>query len=337
MKIISAIIVNWNDKQVTSACIRSLMAQDCTPVEIIVCDNGSTDGSVAFLKSTFPDIHLIENNENLGFGPALNRGLKVARGDHLIFLNNDLVLAPDCLRQLSKALDSNPWLGGMVPKILFENKNGHINSFGVDIHYTGIACPHLFDAADSSKMKPYETACGGIFMFPRSIYEATEGFDPDLFLYHEDHDFSWRIRLLGYRIETCPEAVMSHQYKFNKGVFKFYSSEKNRLVLLLKNYRWKTLLLISPALLAVEVAQWTHALMHGWFWLKLKSYFEIAMGLPAILKKRAQVQSTRQVNDREITGLHENRLQLSGIKSPLVENWLSPFLEWYGERIRKWI
>lgn len=337
MKSISAIIVNWNDKQVTAACIRSLEKQDCEPVEIIVCDNGSTDGSVDFLKSNFPHVRLIENKDNLGFGPALNHGLKIAKGNHLIFLNNDLVLAPDCLRLLSIALDSNPWIGGTVPKILFENKSGRINSFGVDIHYTGIACPHLFDAADSPNMKPYETACGGIFMFPRTVYEATQGFDPDLFLYHEDHDLSWRIRLLGYRIETCPQAVMRHQYKFNKGVFKYYSSEKNRLVLLLKNYRWKTLLLITPALLAVEAAQWAHAIMNGWFGLKLKSYFEVCVGLPGILKKRSQVQSTRQVNDREITGLHEDKLQLSGVKHPMIDKWLSPFLEWYGERIRKWI
>lgn len=337
MKTISAIIVNWNNKEAAAACVRSLQAQTGVDVEIIVCDNASTDGSVAHLRGLFPDIRIIQNSENLGFGPALNKGLAVAGGEHLIFLNNDLVLEPDCLRHLSAMLDSSSSLGGVVPKILYTNKTGVLNSFGVDVHYTGIACAHLLDAKDSPNIKSYETACGGIFMFPRSIYKATGGFDPDFFLYHEDHDLSWRIRLLGYRLETCSEAVMGHDYHFNKGVFKFYSSEKNRVMMLFKNYSLKTLLLITPALLAVEAAQWVHAATNGWFGLKLKSYFEIVAALPALLEKRKAVQATRIVSDRVIMGLHENRLQLSGIRHPWVENGLSPFLERYGERIRRWL
>ncbi len=337
MKTISAIIVNWNHREATAQCIRSLLAQSIGAVEIIVCDNGSTDDSVEFLRSHFPDIRIIQNQDNLGFGPALNRGLAVARGDHLIFLNNDLVLATDCLERLSAMLESSPGLGGVVPKILYSNKPGILNSFGVDVHYTGIACPHLLDTRDTPNMKSYETACGGIFMFPRPVYEATGGFDPDFFLYHEDHDLSWRIRLLGLRLETCPEAVMDHDYHFHKGVFKYYSSEKNRVMMLLKNYSLKTLLLLTPALLAVEAAQWYHALTHRWLGLKLKSYWEILMALPELIKKREQVQARRVVNDRVILGLHENRLRISGVRHPCVEKGLIPFLEWYGERVRRWI
>ena len=139
MKTISAIIVNWNNKEAAAACVRSLQAQTGVDVEIIVCDNASTDGSVAHLRGLFPDIRIIQNSENLGFGPALNKGLAVAGGEHLIFLNNDLVLEPDCLRHLSAMLDSSSSLGGVVPNILYTNKTGVLNSFGVDVHYTGIA------------------------------------------------------------------------------------------------------------------------------------------------------------------------------------------------------
>ena len=213
MKSVSAIVVNWNDRKATAECVRSLQSQDHESVEIIVCDNGSHDGSASLLKQEFPDVRVIELEENLGFGPAVNQGFVVATGEYLVFLNNDLVLAPDCLSHMSKALEGDRALGGIVPKILFSDPPDRLNSFGVDIHYTGMACPHLIGVTDSPHLTAYEIACGGIFMVPRAVYQATGGFDPDLFLYHEDHDWSWRIRLLGWRLETCPKAVMSHDYK----------------------------------------------------------------------------------------------------------------------------
>ena len=335
--LISAIIVNWNDRDRTADCLRSLSAQDHPAVDIIVCDNGSTDGSVPFLRERFPQVRIIENRRNLGFGAAVNRGFEAARGEHLIFLNNDLVLAPDCLRRLSARLSADATLGGAVPKILFEEPRDRINSFGVEIHYTGMAGPHLIGVADSPRLAAYETACGGIFMMPRAVVEATGGFDPALFLYHEDHDLSWRIRLLGRRLLACPEAVCYHHYQFSKGVRKYYWSEKNRLAVLLKNYRWRTLALLLPALLALEAAQWVHALGNGWFGLKLKSYLELVRDWPGLMERRARVQATRRVSDAEITALHESTLRLSGVRSPWLEKGLNPLLAWYWEKIRRWI
>ena len=89
----------------------------------------------------------------------------------------------------------------------------------------------ITDETDPNNLEPTETACGGIFMFRREIYEKVGAFDPDLFLYHEDHDLSWRIRLFGWKMRTTPKAEIYHHYHFNKGVFKYYSSEKNRLFL----------------------------------------------------------------------------------------------------------
>jgi len=338
MKKVSAIIVNWNGKNETANCIQSLLDQDYSDLEIIVSDNGSTDGSIDFLRERFSSsIRLLENGENLGFGTAVNRGLKEVSGEYLIFLNNDLVLDPASIGKLVDLLESNDEIGAAVPKILYYEKRNTFNSFGVGIHYTGIACPNKIDQIDDQDLDLTETACGGIFMFPRKVYETVGGFDEDLFLYHEDHDLSWRIRLAGWKIMATPEAVLYHHYKFNKGIRKFYYSEKNRLHILIKNLERKTLVLILPALLIIEFAQWVHAILHGWLLLKIKSYFELVALLPRILKKRKIIQTLRRVPDREIIRLYRGQLAVAGMNDPLMKYLLSPVLSAYWACVRGWI
>lgn len=338
MKKVSAIIVNWNGKNDTADCVQSLLEQDYPNVEIIVSDNGSTDGSLDFLRERFStSIRLLENGRNLGFGTAVNRGFKAAVGDYLIFLNNDLILEPNSISELTQLLEADSGIGAVVPKILYYEKRGILNSFGVLIHYTGIACPEKLDQTDDPDLELTETACGGIFMFPRKVYETIGGFDEDLFLYHEDHDLSWRIRLHGWKIRVTPRAVLYHHYKFNKGIRKFYYSEKNRLHILLKNLELKTLVLIFPALLIVESAQWVHSILHGWLHLKFKSYWELAALLPRILKKRKTIQACRQVSDHEIVRLYQGRLAVAGLNHPLMKNFLSPLLHAYWGFIRRFI
>jgi len=342
MKKISAIVVNWNGKEVLSGCLRSLLDQDCEDFEILVVDNGSEDGSQALVKKEFPTVKLIENEANLGFGPAVNKGFEKAKGDYLIFLNNDLALQPDCLRQLAKLLDSDPTVGAAIPKILYysssekntSRETARINSYGVLVNYTGIACPNLIDQLDQSNLPLTESACGGIFMFPREVYEKVGGFDDDLFLYHEDHDLSWRIRMMGWKLMVVPDSVCYHHYNFNKGVLKFYRSEKNRLHILLKNFEYKTLCLIAPAIVLVEISQIVHAVFSGWFFLKLKSYREIAAQSIKISRKRRQIQSTRKVADKEIVRLHQDIITVTGLKNPLVDYFLNPILKLYWICIR---
>ena len=174
-------------------------------------------------------------------------------------------------------------------------------------------------------------------MLRREVYTAVGGFDENLFLYHEDHDFSWRIRMNGWKLKVIPTAIMYHHYNFNKGVRKFYFSEKNRLHLLLKNLELKTLTLISPALVLVEFSQWIHAAINGWFFLKIKSYFELFSLLPRILLKRRKLKFLRKVTDSEITHMYQGNLSVSGINNPLITYVLSPLISIYWKLIRSLI
>ncbi|MBT3922910.1 MAG: glycosyltransferase [Nitrospina sp.] len=345
MKKVSLIVVNWNGKDVLSGCLQSLLKQNYENLEIWVSDNGSEDGSQTMVRELYPSVRLLENGENLGFGSAVNRVLEKAEGHYFLFLNNDLELAPDCVVQLVDLLESDPHIGAAIPKILYHpdkqkpslNNSAVINSFGVLINYTGIACPNLVDQQDRDGLTLTETACGGIFMFRREVYEQVGGFDEDLFLYHEDHDLSWKIRLGGWKLMVTPKSVCYHHYSFNKGVKKFYRSEKNRLHILFKNLESKTLLLIFPALIVVELAQIVHALVHGWFGLKIKSYIEILGQFPQIARKRRQIRSFRKVNDKEISRLYLGTIAVSGMRNPLMDYILSPLLNFYWKLIRGWV
>jgi hypothetical protein len=128
---------------------------------------------------------------------------------------------------------------------------------------------------------------------------------------------------------VTPTSVCSHHYDFKKDVQKFYQSEKNRLHIVLKNLESKTLILISPALIIVELAQVIHALMHGWLGLKVKSYFEILGQFPQIARKRRKIRSFRKVSDKEISRLYQGTIVVSGMKNPLMDYVLCPLLSAY--------
>ena len=167
MKKVTAIIVNWNDKDVIVECIQSLLDQNRNKIDIIISDNGSKDDSVEFIRKCFPSIKIIENGKNLGFGSAINRGLGLAKGDYLLFLNSDLKLHSKCVGELAKVLENDSNVGGTIPKILHIDQQNTINSLGVSINYTGIAYPNLLGQKDPGCQEPFESACGGIFMLKR--------------------------------------------------------------------------------------------------------------------------------------------------------------------------
>ena len=345
MKKVSTIVVNWNGKEVLAECLESLLKQSYQSMEIWVSDNGSEDGSQAMVKQFYPSVRLLENGENLGFGKAVNRALAKAEGDYFLFLNNDLEVDSECVQQLVNILESDKGAGAAIPKILYHpneqkpsiHNSSVINSYGVLVHYTGIACPNLIDEYDREDLPYIETACGGIFMFRREVYDQIGGFDEDLFLYHEDHDFSWRIRLQGWKLMVTPRAVCAHHYEFNKGVKKFYRSEKNRLHILLKNLECKTLVLIFPALIIVELAQIFHAFLYGWLGLKIRSYVETCGQFFQISRKRKIIRLSRKVSDKEIVRLYQGSIAVSGVKNPLMDYLLSPMLNKYWKLIRNWI
>lgn len=308
----SVILLIYNNKADLAECISSILGQSGVTFEVIVVDNGSSDGGPDYVRATYPGIRIIETGANLGYAEGNNVGLREAKGKFVVIVNPDTVVGQNWLSELIKPLKKDPAIAITTSKILMHSDKYLINTCANHSHFTGLNFCSGLNKPSSSFLKPVEVGAmsGCSFAARKDVLAESGGLDPDFFLYLEDDDLSWRVRLLGYRIVLVPSSVIYHKYQLNITPAKEFYLERNRYQLLLKNYRFKTLLLISPALLMAEVLTSGHALLNGpaYFHSKLKACWWVLANAPGIVKKRHAVQTSRKVTDRELIRLLEWRI-----------------------------
>ena len=239
----SIIIPNYNGKHYLEDCLASLEAchYPKDEVETILVDNGSTDGSKEFVRTHFPRVLVVELDWNTGFVGAINAGVQAARGDYLIFLNNDMRVSPHWLSAFEDVLYREN-TDCAVGKILsWEGR--HIDFIEGLLLFDGHALQRYQGAKIENflDLSPQRTfiACGGNMAVKRSLYIRLGGFDQDFFAYTEDVDFSWRLYAAGHSIYSAPEATVFHHHQGTStalGVYKRgFLYEKNALMNLYKN------------------------------------------------------------------------------------------------------
>jgi GT2 family glycosyltransferase len=195
--------------------MESLRAQT-RPAEVVVVDNGSTDGSPELLGADFPEAEVIELGENVGFGPALNRAVAAGAGDPVVFLNNDVVCEPRFLEALLEPAATAEMVAGVL---LTERDPRFVDSAGVIADRTLMG----FDYLNGEPREAAETApaplgpTGGAALFSRAAFDAVAGFDERIFLYYEDLDLALRLRAQGARCELAPGAAAVHAYSQTLG------------------------------------------------------------------------------------------------------------------------
>lgn len=300
----SVVIVVYNAQADLARCLRSLAAAGHPQDEIIVVDNASRDGSADMVESAFPAVRLVRSASNVGFGEGNNLGAAQARGRYLAFLNPDTEVTPGWLDALIAALESSPRVGMATAKILLREERERINTCGGDTHLTGLTlCRGMGQQRDEmAEPAAVGAVSGAAFVMRRALFRQVGGFDGSFFMYMEDTDLSWRVRLAGYTCLYAPEAVVYHRYNLRFGPDKTYYQERNRYVMLLKGLRWPTLLLLAPALLLAEVVTWGYVLVGDrprWR-NKLRAYGYIVRHWPAIMAERRRVQAQRGAADRTL-------------------------------------
>ncbi len=162
-------------------------------------------------------------------------------------------------------------------------------------------------------------------------------FDEDLFLYHEDLDLGLRARLIGYKILLARQAIVYHKYIGGVPAHRWYWSERGRQVVLLKFYKLPTLILIFPIWLLMELGVLFYSLLTGWFWLKIKSYFNVFGQLPKIFKKRRAIQKMRLINDRQLVKIFETKFDFAGLENHLLKYIVNPIFDIFWPIIRLFI
>lgn len=235
---VSIIIVNYNTWSLTIDCIRSIFDKTHgVSFEVIVVDNASSDASVVNIRNNFPNISLIESNENLGFGRANNLAALSASGKYLFFLNSDTVLLNDAITILKEYMDSHP-LVGICGGNLFDGNmqpnHSHLRLFPSILNDVDMAAKRLFSKFLIKNMQfnsselPIEVAyiTGADMMISKDLFERISGFDPDFFLYYEETELSYRVNKLGYKIFNVPSSKIIHY----EGKSASYSEYKVRIM-----------------------------------------------------------------------------------------------------------
>jgi GT2 family glycosyltransferase len=304
---VSIIVVNFNGLGYLKECFNSLRNIAYPNYEIILVDNCSTDGSVDFVKSVFPEVKLVLNEANFGFARANNIAAAAAEGEYLFLLNNDTKIGPEAISLLVSRMHNDCKLGILGCKMFSYNADRYFHTgIGVDIYgYPVIA-------------KPIFYAEGSALMIRRDLFLRMGGFDEKYGCFHEDIDIAWRVWLNGYSVSALEEAVVYHQYGGTAGgksgengryittYFRRYLSERNNIRTLLKNYSLRSLLCIIPRYLLLNILEIFFFLSRlelraafGY----LKAYAWNLANLTDTLRLRKKVQAGRVVADNEILKL----------------------------------
>ena len=238
---VSIVIPTWNGLGDLQACIASIDRQTGVEVELMVVDNGSEDDSVVWLEES--GIKNLSLPRNLGFAVAVNLGVAHTEAPLVLVLNSDTVLEPDCLEHLVAALDADPSLGGVQPRILQlvrgqagdpDDPEAIVYSLGQALTADGRARETAIGQAQGpSPIAPREIfgLCGAACLFRREAFESLGGYDEQYFAFYEDVDLNVRARIAGWKFRLAPEAVVWHvgNAAWNAG-FERPDAENARLV-----------------------------------------------------------------------------------------------------------
>ena len=244
------------------------------------------------------------------------------KGKYLAFLNPDTVVEPGWLEALIAALEADPQAGLATSKILLLADPGRINTCGNEMHCTGLTlCRGMgMDRSTFTDLVEVGAVSGAAFVIRKDVFEALGGFDEAFFLYMEDTELSWRARLAGYKCVYVPSSVVYHDYTLRFGPKKAFYQERNRYLMLLKGLRWRTLLVLLPALLVAEVMTWGFVLLRERRRLanKLRAYAWIVKHWGEVAESRRQVQAMRRVRDRDLIARCTHRLAYEQTGSGLI-------------------
>lgn len=298
----------------------------------MVVDNASKDHSHTRCNEKFPQIHLIENNDNLGYCEGNNVGIREARGEFIVILNPDTIVESSWLTELISAY--NKYGEGMYqPKFLTTTNHKILMSTGNMIQVFGFGYSRGKGQPDEGQYENHEIigySSGTCLFTTAKIIKKLGMFDPFLFAYHDDLDLGWRAALQGIKSHYVPKAIVYHPpegFSFKWSPHKFYLLERNRLYCLLTHYSKSTFYKILPSLVLVEIAVFFFYLKKGMLKLKIKASIDIIKNREKIKNRYLELQKNRLVNDKEIVKNFQDEIsvpkEVSGKKSnKLFNNFL---------------
>jgi GT2 family glycosyltransferase len=313
-KIISVIIVNLNGEKYLGDCLGSLASQTFRDFEVIVVDNGSTDGSLDLIKKDFPWVRVVPLADNTGFAKGNNTGFAVASSRYMVTLNNDTIADSNWLKALYEAAEADASVGMVASKIFLGRAGKELDSAGMLIYPDGMSRQRGRGETDNGQFDSirevlFPSACAALYR--GDMLKDIGWFDEDFFSYCEDADLGLRARLAGWKAVFAPRATVRHLYSQTGGKysrFKAYHIERNRFWVLLKDLPLSFILLFPVYTLWRYVVQ-IYGLLSGkgsvarfaegsggfsLLGVVFRAWYGAIAGLPAALKKRKRIWSSKR-------------------------------------------
>jgi len=308
LPLVSIIIVNYNGKKFLEKCLSSLMNIEYPKFEVILVDNNSEDDSLEFVKNNFSSVIILKLSKNFGFAEPNNIGAKIAKGEFLLFLNNDTIVTPNFITELVQVALQDKQIA-VLQSLLLKSEN-EVDSSGDFIDVLG--------RVYSSKVipvgvKPILSARGASMIVRKDVFWKLGGFDKKFYVSYEDVDLGWRAWLIGYKVVIVPNSIVYH--KGGKTIEKLKSeiqfhSVKNSLLLRTTNfefsYAFRSVIIMSMIIFLrkifkIKVFENAEKLssfpsyksfLQGLFWV-IKNY-------KYVREKRNLVNSRRVVNTKKL-------------------------------------
>ena len=325
------------------ACMESLcsMDYDREQVRLIVVDNPSPHGTarVQFEERwmnhpDLPAIEFLDAPSNDGFSGGHNRAYAAAEAwgaEYVYLLNQDALVDPGFLQAAVAYAQANPEQPIVQSLIVSAQDRTSVDSYGNVLHYLG------FGYQDPDGHRPHFYASGAGMLVRTDVINEIGGlFETAYFMYHEDVDLSWRVRLAGYGVGVARDSVVYHRYEFTRSIGKFYWMERNRILTHLTHLRWGTLLLLLPMWKVMELGALVFAVRGGWLGTKVRAYgyFAKTKTWVWILERRRAIAALRRVDDRDLLPLMVSTIEAQQVEIGTLERLANHAMRVYGRVLR---
>jgi GT2 family glycosyltransferase len=330
---VSVIILAYGREPLLQDCINAVLESRGIDLEIVLVDNGSP--AVRDI-STNPRVRVLDPGFNTGFAGGCNYATSQVASDTVVFVNSDLIVDPDAIANLVLHL-ADEQVGLATGAVLLPGTPMRVNSIGNPIHYLMFSWAGSFGELFDARAAPKQVAgvSGAFFGCRREYWIQLDGFDEQFFAYAEDADLSLRTWQSGKQITFEPSAVGIHHYEFTKNHSKWFLLERNRLICLLTLYDTRTLLLLVPIAIPIELGILLASLRGGWIKEKLASWRWLITNINYLRLRRRTVAAAKVSHDSVWSSVLEGRMDIPsefGLRVPEFINWI---LEHYWRMVRR--
>ncbi len=332
----AVVVVTYNSARDVEACFGSLERAlgGSSAVPVVAVDSGSSDDTPARIARLFPRVDLIRLDGRPGFARAANRGLARAMeggAEFVYLLNPDTEVASDFLSRALEVARREPRAAAVQSLLLLPPDGKTIDTAGNVLHFLGFGyCALHRRAAAEAPAGPAEIpfASGAGVLLRSEALRRVGLLDESFFLYCEDLDLGWRLRLAGERSYLAPASRVLHRHEFGRNPEKYFLLERNRWLALLKNYSARSLFVLAPLLAANELALLLLALAQGWGGQKLRAWLALfgSETRRSLAAGRRAARALRRVPDREIARSMTARMEFDGVETPLLRRVANPLL-----------